>query len=202
MSARVIKNMTLLGKKREYGDLLTNEEISKIPARALDALIGSHAIDMVGAESNVGQAIGFGGGDQNFARLRASVDRLTDVVEAMIGRKLSDVDLKSAFKDNIVLEGNVQAVEFASEETEVVEQPTKSKPKAKTARAKAKPKAKSKAKVKPAAAATYKKGQKVSFAGEDNEVLTGSIIAVVKTRKVVNVKVGTDVWEVNFADIK
>jgi len=128
--------------------------------------------------------------------------RLTDVVEAMIGRKLSDVDLKSAFKDNIVLEGNVQAVEFASEETEVVEQPTKSKPKAKTARAKAKPKAKSKAKVKPAAAATYKKGQKVSFAGEDNEVLTGSIIAVVKTRKVVNVKVGTDVWEVNFADIK
>jgi len=211
MSARVIKAQKILGVDRVYGDIISDEELSKIPARSLDALIGSHAIDMNGTESNLGQSVGFSGSNQNVARLQASVDRLTEIIEALVGQKLSEIDVKSLASrsdEAVTLEGTVEdiipeeVIEVESQKVEVKPTSnTRSKPKAK-AKAKTRAKTKPKPKASPKSEVVYKKGDKVSFVGGDNEILKGSIITVVKSRKVVNVKVGDDVWEVRFADLK
>ena len=178
-------------------------------------------LDLLGS-SNLGYALehGMSNSNQSIARLQATVDRLTEVVEVLAGCKLSQINLKTLGKERIKL--SLEEIDGA-EDAEIVEEENgehllEDEPESEDAtieldtkaksKIKPKPKAKTKAKPKPKVKAkstntytTYKKGQSVSFVGEDGEVLYGVIKTVSKLRKLVTATVGKDVWEIGFADI-
>ena len=47
-AARVLREMLLLGKARGYGDTLTEEEVSQIPAPGLRAMVEARDIELMG----------------------------------------------------------------------------------------------------------------------------------------------------------
>jgi hypothetical protein len=211
MPLRVIKGCTLLGEKRTYGDELTDEEMSRIPPRSFDALISAHYIEVLGP-GGLSQSIDFatsgGSGAETLARLQASVDRLTGIVEALLGTRLSDIDVARIRegKDILLEPGEpvkglpVDSPAARNAKTDSLRASSKQRSATSKSRSRSRSKPKSKPKSK-TGIASYKKGQSIAFRGEGDELLEGVVQSVSRTRGVLTVESSGDVWEVDLSSI-
>ena len=78
---RVLQKVKLLGEKRKYNDMLTEEEFYSIAPNVRQSLLSSNTIEVYDDGSNANSSL---------QQLNARVDLLSDILQDQLGIKLGD----------------------------------------------------------------------------------------------------------------
>ncbi len=88
-AARVLREMLLLGKQRTYGEILTDEEVSRLPGPGLRAMVESRDIELLGDLEATVPGREIAGLRREVAELRRLINRnenrINELVEHVAG---------------------------------------------------------------------------------------------------------------------
>jgi len=81
-AARVLHEMVLLGKKRDYGDPLSADEVARIPSLGLRAMVDSRDIELMGDLESTSPGREIAGLRRDLGELRARLARVESQLAA------------------------------------------------------------------------------------------------------------------------